>query len=112
MTGAWSEIRSGEFTVMITNPLYFLGEAIASVRRNWVMSVAAVTTVAVSLVVLGSFIILATTLGGLIQNVESRVEIKIFLKDSAAEEEVATLESKVRAWREVRGVKFVSKEDA
>lgn len=91
---------------------YFLAEALVSFRRNWVMSLAAVSTVAISLIVLGGFIILALNLNTLIRNVESKVEITVYLKDGASSIEIQDLQDEVISWAQVANVTYVSKEEA
>ncbi len=76
------------------------------------MSIASVSTVAVSLLLIGIFVILALTVSNIIENVEKKVQIQAFLKDEANEEQIANLQQKVASWSDVKEVKYVSKDEA
>jgi len=60
--------------------VYFTREALASFRKNWVMSLAAVSTIAISLFLLGVSYIGASVVDDMMKSVESKVKIDIFLK--------------------------------
>ncbi|MCL6473028.1 MAG: permease-like cell division protein FtsX [Firmicutes bacterium] len=97
---------------MSFRPFYFLKESLISFRKNWVISVAAITTVALSLLVLGFFMLVAFAANGLMKSTEQKVEIEVFLVDSAPAEAVEALQSEIMSWSEVRKVTYVSKEQA
>lgn len=100
------------FTVMNIKPLYYLQEAITSLRRNLLASIIAITTVAISLVVLGSFIIMATYMNDQIRQVENIVELTVDLKDTASNDQILQLQSQVQAMPLVKEVNYISKEEA
>jgi cell division transport system permease protein len=91
---------------------WFLKEAVTSLRRNWVMSIAAIVTVALSLFVVGLFFYAAITLNDLIGKYEKEVVIKVFLKDSADPVDVQKLQDEIVSWTEVEAVQYISKEEA
>ncbi len=91
---------------------WFFKEAIISLRRNWVMSAAAVATVALSLFVVGLFAFTAVTLNDLISRFEKQVEIKVFLNDSIDPNSVQKLQDEIYSWSEVEVVRYISKEEA
>jgi len=94
-------------------PLYFVNEALVSLRRNLVMSIAATTTVAISLLVLGSFVTMSLMLGNVLDQTEREVGlVKVFLKDAAAQEQVKSLQDKTVTMKDVDAVDYVSKEQA
>lgn len=97
---------------MSFRPFYFLKESLISFRKNWVISIAAITTVALSLLVLGFFMLVAFAANGLMKSTEQKVEIEVFLVDSAPAEAVEALQSEIMSWSEVRKVTYVSKEQA
>lgn len=97
---------------MRINFIYFGKEALISFRKNIVMSIASVSTVTVSLLLIGIFVILAVTVQNIIQSIEKKVEIQAFLKDEATEEQVANLQQQVASFKEVREVKYISKDEA
>lgn len=91
---------------------YFIREAVASFRRNWVMSIAAVSTVAISLIMLGVFVLIALTLNNLIRGMERKVEIITYLKSAAPTAAVDKLQRDIVSWEEVTKVSYVSKKEA
>lgn len=92
--------------------MYFSKEALVSFRKNLVMSIASVSTVAVSLLLIGIFVIVAFTVQNIIESIEKKVEIQAFLKDEATEEQVANLQQQIATMKEVKEVKYVSKDEA
>lgn len=91
---------------------YFLRESLISLRRNWVMSTAAVITVAISLLVVGGVIIGATAIGNIINTMEQKVEIITYIKDATPPEATDALQNEIVSWSEVKDVAYVSKDEA
>lgn len=76
------------------------------------MSIAAVSTVTISLIILGSFIILAMSIGSLVTQYEEDVEIKVFFELEAEPGDISEYQREVRALDTVSTVTFVSREEA
>ena len=91
---------------------FFFSEALDSLVRNWVMSVAAVVTVLVSMFVLGVGLILFFNLQHAISDLRNKLEIEVFIKNTASPNEVDQLGDEIRAMPEVKEVTFISKEEA
>ena len=60
---------------------YFVKEAAISLKRNNLMSFASITTVAISLVILGLFLIMVMNLNNMAAHLESQVQINVYLED-------------------------------
>jgi cell division transport system permease protein len=86
---------------------YFLKEAGNGLVRNGLMSLAALGTITVSLLVLGSFYILAANFNHFGELAKNVIEIKVFLKEGF-EEYPATYDQIMKV-DGVKNVKFVSK---
>ncbi len=97
---------------MSVNITYGIRESLQSLARNWVMSIAAVSTVTISLIILGSFIILAMSIGSLVSQYEEDVEIKVFFEPEAEPGAMSEYQREIRALETVSTVTFVSKEEA
>ncbi|MDR1412614.1 MAG: permease-like cell division protein FtsX [Actinomycetes bacterium] len=97
---------------MSINVGYFLSEAGTSFRRNWVMSFGAVVTIFLSLLLIGSSVMLSMIANSMVQGVESKVSIQLFIKDDAAEPDINVLERTLSTNALVKSVAFVSKEEA
>lgn len=89
-----------------------LSEAVTSIRRNGLMSLAAVTTVTVSLFILAVFLLAAVNVDNLARTIESGLEVRLYLTDALDPLAVEDLETQVSGLDGVTGVTFVSKEDA
>ena len=57
---------------------YFVKEAAISLKRNNLMSFASITTVAISLVILGLFLIMVMNLNNMAAHLESQVQINVY----------------------------------
>ena len=66
---------------------YFVKEAAISLKRNNLMSFASITTVAISLVILGLFLIMVMNLNNMAAHLESQVQINVYLEDNLSEAE-------------------------
>jgi len=97
---------------MAINVGYFVRESVVSFRRNWVMSLGAVITIYLSLLLVGASVGSSVVVNNIVQSVEEKVTIRIFLKDGAAPEDVEALQSALVADERVKSVTYTSKEDA
>ncbi len=76
------------------------------------MTIAAISTVAISLLLLGGVQILGLIVRNVTLNWEAKVEISAYLRDDASQNEVETLSSQISNYDEVEFVTYVSKADA
>ena len=96
---------------------FFLGEALGSMRRNWVMAMAAVITVFISMAILGAVLATRYNLDQGATSLKNRVLIEVFVKDEVNSDnaKVKQLEARIRPCRKVgrrKTVKYVSKDEA
>ena len=91
---------------------YFVREVAVSLKRNNWMSIASVSTVAVSLLILGMFLIIVLNLNNMASHLESQVEISVYLEDGMNDQKTKDLGEKLKAMSAVESVTFVSKEKA
>jgi cell division transport system permease protein len=80
--------------------------------RNGVMSIAASATMAFMLTLLAGFWVVQTGLSAGLDFVESKVQVRAFIKDDAATADINALQVKVAAMPEVAGVDFITKDQA
>ena len=81
-----------------------------SLVRNWVMSMAAIVTVLVSMFILGLGMILFFNFQDAISDLRSKLEIEVFIKNTASQEEIDALGVEIRDMPEVKSVYFRSEE--
>jgi cell division transport system permease protein len=97
---------------MSINASYFVRESIQNFRRNWVMSLGAVITIYLSLLLVGIFIATGFVVNSVVQSVEDKVTIQIFLKDGAATADVNALQQELLSDALVDDVDYTSKDEA
>lgn len=91
---------------------YFIQETLRSLRRNNWMSFASVGTVAVSLFVLGVFLLLVLNMNRLASSLESQVQISVYLADGLSESARKNIASDIEALRGIEEIRYVPKEEA
>ena len=91
---------------------YFIREVAHSLRRNSWMSFASIGTVAVSLFVLGVFLLIVLNMNRLASSLESEVQISVYLEDGVKESGRKELQQELGRMQGIESVKFVSREEA
>ncbi len=91
---------------------YFAGEAVVNLKRNLFMTVAAISTVAVSLFLLGGVIVLGHIVSNVVGKWEGKVELNVFLRDDISDTQKATLDQAIKAMPEVASNTYDSKQQA
>lgn len=97
---------------MAISPGYFVRETISSFRRNWVMSLVAVSIIYISLLLVGAFFLTNSVLNTIVSNLESKVSVQVFLKDGAASADVESLQVAIQKMPNVKSISYVTKEQA
>jgi len=97
---------------MSINVGYFARESVLNFRRNWVMSLGAVITIYLSLLLVGVFLATGFIVNSVVKSVESKVSIQIFLKDGVATSDVNALQQWLLNDQSVKGVQYTSKDQA
>ena len=91
---------------------YFVREVCISIKRNNWMSFASISTVAVSLFVLGMFLIIVLNMNRMASMLESQVQINVYLDDKLKGAEIDNLEDDLKKMQGIESVQYVSREDA
>jgi cell division transport system permease protein len=91
---------------------FFIKEAMRSIRRNPVPSLAAIASVLVTLIVLGVFIPVVQATTGAANEVRGRVLVDVYLKNDATPAELARVRTLLAGTPHVKTVEFVSAESA
>ncbi|HVH31731.1 MAG TPA: permease-like cell division protein FtsX, partial [bacterium] len=90
----------------------FAADAGTSFRRNGLMTVAAVTTIMVALLVVGTAVLLGLNLSHMAATLEAQVEVVAFLRDGLSPSALARIQETLRAMPDVASVQFVSRAEA
>ena len=91
---------------------YFIRETGKSIKRNGVMSLASISTVAVSLLVLGMFLLMYLNTDNLAKYLESQVEMTVYMEDTATGQEIASMRKALVKMEGVVKVTEVTKDQA
>ena len=91
---------------------YYLKETFTSLKRNSLMSIASVTTVALSILVLGLFLTMVLNVNNLAQYLENQVQVTVYMSDAATSVQRRQVEQQLKTTRGVMEVKGVTKEEA
>ena len=87
---------------------FFLSEAYRALRRNAAPSLAAIVTIAVTVLLIGVLVPVLDASGSKTNDVRSQLELKVFLFDDATNGEITNLQDKISAIPHVDGVEYVS----
>lgn len=91
---------------------YYIREVFISLRRNNWMSVASIGTVAVSLFIFGMFLMMVMNMNKLAENMESQVQINVYLLDKVDGQQARDIEKDLKEIEGVESVGFVTKDEA
>lgn len=97
---------------MFSSVEFFIVEAFRSFRRQALMSSVAIVTIAVSLVIFGTFLLLAMNLGNIIGTISSRLDLVAYSTKDLSAQDVGLIQVKIAKIPGVEKVDFISKEDA
>lgn len=110
--GKLLETRKEVSTKMKINTIiHFIKDAFKSLKRNKTISIASIITVLITFFVLGIFLLMASNINKGIDNVQNKVELKVFLKDDIKLIDQREIEIKLRQIDGVKDVVYQSKED-
>lgn len=90
----------------------FISDAFKSLRRNKTISIASALTVAATLFIFGVFMLVAINVNKQVDNVQSKVEVVVFLKDDITYSDQRGVETKLREVSGVKDVIYESKGEA
>ncbi|MFC5700822.1 permease-like cell division protein FtsX [Cohnella faecalis] len=88
-----------------------LREGGKNVARNGWMSFASMSSIGVSLFILGVFLLLAINVNKLADQIEQQVQIRVYLKLDTEQAKIDEIERQIKRIPEVKSVTFVSKEE-
>ena len=97
------KIRTGE---------YFIREVFISLKRNSWMTFASISTVALSLLILGLFLIIVLNLNNMAASLESQVQINVYLQEDLEKDQIEEIGSKIKQLPGIEKITFVPKKEA
>lgn len=91
---------------------FFISEAFIGMNRSRLMSVITIATITVSLIVFGIFLLLNQNLNNLTSLMASKMELRIFLKDSLTKQEIREFEIRLKKINGLKDLNYVPREEA
>lgn len=91
---------------------YFVKEAFKSMRRNGLMTLASISTVALSLFMLGVFLCGVVNLNNMAASLETQVQLSVYLKDDLTTNQIMETGKAVKSQPHIKELKFVTKDQA
>lgn len=86
--------------------------ATASFKRNGWLTIAAIFIMTQALLIISIFASLNVVIGASIQAINERIDVAVFFKETAPEDEILALKGQVDRWSEVKEVIYVSSQEA
>lgn len=87
-------------------------EAVQSLERNRLMTIAAGISIVAALIILGVFILISANIQNATRNVETNLEIKVFLRDDTTAEQKEAIYQALIADPNVGSIRFETKAEA
>ena len=97
---------------MMARLRYFARETLISLRRNLMMTLAGILTVAVSLALFGGVMLLKAWVDNGTEQIKGGVEAEIFMNVDATKEQIADVRTALDGDADVKSFKFLDKEAA
>jgi cell division transport system permease protein len=97
---------------MMGRVFFFIGEGLRALRRSAAPSLAAIVTVAITVLLLGVLIPVLQTTNGKTNEVRDQVGLRVFLNQDTPQTEIDSLETRLQGIEHVQKVEFVSADQA
>ena len=88
---------------------YFTRETMVSLRRNLLMTIAGVLTVAVSLALFGGILMLSSWVGHGTERIKGGVRLEVFMKVDATDQQIGDVRAALHSDTNVKSFKFFNK---
>jgi cell division transport system permease protein len=91
---------------------FFMSDPFKNIRLNLLMSITAITTTFICIVVLGLGLLVSSHVEGVIGSVREDVSVEAYFPPDTSQQETDATINKVEGWPEVSSVNYVSEEEA
>jgi cell division transport system permease protein len=91
---------------------YFVRETLISLRRNLLMTIAGIITVAISLFLFGGILLVSATVDHGTQQWKHGIELEVFMKVGAPRSDVDAIAAQLKANPQVKSFTYLSQQDA
>jgi len=98
--------------MIFENMRFYFREALLSFRRSALMTMATILSITTILIIIGVFLLISINSSLFLKNLESQLEIVVYLEDKISEVELNNIKGSLALIDGIKDVKFVSKEEA
>ena len=98
--------------MIFENVGFYFREALLSFRRSTLMATAAILSTTTILIIVGVFLLISVNSNLFLKNIESQLEIIVYLEDNISTAELNNLKNNFTSIDGIKEIKFVSKEEA
>lgn len=92
--------------------LFFIRETLIGLKRSSLMTIIAIATVSITLILLGLFMLISANLGKVTEDIASKLEIRLFLKPNLKIEDIQLFRRKLKAIDGIKDVVFINNSTA
>lgn len=96
----------------LSNLKFFIIEAITNIRRSGIMAFITMSTIAIALLMMGTFLLATMNMEGFLDQMQSEALVTAYLKKNVDVDSAQTLSLRLTAFDEVEKIQVVSPEDA
>lgn len=104
--------QGGPMVMRASSIMYYISDALKSLKRNKTISLASAVTVAATLFIMGIFLIFMENVNMGMKNIQSRIEVKVFLMDKISAAEQSNIGEKLKKIPGVKDIQFENKTEA
>lgn len=94
------------------NLLYFINKSLSGTKNAGLVNLLAVVNISMSMTLFGGFLVGIINVNSFVESMGERLEVVAYLSDGISDESLKKLEEEIRKYPEVRGIAYISKEDA
>ena len=91
---------------------YSINEGLEGFRRAKLASFVSISIVAISLILVGTFLIVSVNMTRLVRSIQKRMSLEVFIDNTLTDDGIADLENEIRAIEGIYEIEFISKEKA
>ncbi|MDR1159539.1 MAG: permease-like cell division protein FtsX [Syntrophomonadaceae bacterium] len=95
-----------------SNLKYFSREAMLSIVRNRILTIATITTIAICIFIVGLALLITLNANNFIDRLESDLEIVVFLDNSLLDSQMQDIQNQIEQMSGIQSIAFVSKDES
>jgi cell division transport system permease protein len=92
--------------------LFFIRETLIGLKRSSLMTIIAIATVSITLILLGLFMLISANLNKVTEDIASKLEIRLFLKPNLNIEDIQLFRRKLKIIDGIKDVEFINNANA